>query len=363
MFRFTTFLCAIILLVGCETKAPSHTTSHASIIRYAKTLEILEQEHSTEIKIIHPENKTVKSYILSKTKPSGLKEHQQWIKTPVSSIIALSGTHIGMLSVLDAVDKIKGISNQKYIYNKDVLKRLRENKLIDFGSEESISFESIVQSRAELLIFSGFGNDFPHTDQLRRAGTLCIPNYDWKEVHPLGKAEWVLFFGYLTGKEKEAKAYFSTIEKKYNSLKAKMAKVQNKPTVFSGNLYGDIWFTPAGESFNATLLSDAGGNYTYKNTQGTGSLEYSLEKVYAENAQTKFWINPGFSTLNELLSANPKADHFDAYKQKGIYCYSPNMNYFWEMSAIEPHFVLADLIRIFHPELSSDKLHYYERLD
>lgn len=362
MFKVTLFFSILLIFAACATKEKPTTLKTGTVIRYAKTLNITEHGTHTEINIVHPEHKTVQSFILSKEKPEQLNAGQTWIKIPVTSMITLSGTHIGMLSVLNELKRIKGVSNQKYIYNKSIIKRVQSGEIFDFGVEESIPVESIVASKAELLIFSGFGKDFPHTDQLKRAGTICLPNYDWKEIHPLGKAEWILFFGYLTGTEKKAKDYFKHIEKEYLQLKAKASKAKKDANVFSGNLYGDIWFTPAGESYNALMISDAGGNYRYKDTKGTGSLELSLEKVFSDNMNTQFWLNPGIATLTDLKMSNPKAIHFKAYKEHTVFCYSPNINYFWEMSAIEPHKVLADLITIFHPELGTGKLNFYERI-
>jgi iron complex transport system substrate-binding protein len=178
----------------------------------------------------------------------------------------------------------------------------------------------------------------------------------------LGKAEWIKLFGYLTGKEKEANAYFKKIAQEYNELRTIGQKFSSRPSVFSGNAYGDIWFCPAGESFNAKLIDDAGGQYTYKSTKGTGSLELSPEKVFYDNIQTTYWLNPGISTLQDLIRSNPKAEHYNAYKESKVYCYSPNMNYFWEMSAIEPQLVLSDLLTIFHPGSTSGKLHFYQMI-
>ena len=52
-----------------------------------------------------------------------------------------------------------------------------------------------------------------------------------------------------------------------------------KPTVISGNLLNDIWYAPAGESFMAEMIKDAGADYTHRNEKGTGSLALSIEEI------------------------------------------------------------------------------------
>jgi iron complex transport system substrate-binding protein len=356
-FTVSTFL----LFAACssnQNKQIEAIVKENNIIQYAKTLEIFEVSHGCKVHIYNPETKiTTRLYLSHSDKNAPI--NYQYIQTPVRKMITLSGTQIGMLSELQALEGIVGVSSKAYIYNPIILKNIESQKVKDFGDETLISFEQIIQSKANILLFSGFSSDFPHAEQLKKAGIICIPDYDWKEQHPLGKAEWIKFLGYLVGKEKLAKTYFANCEKAYIQLRESVAKIENKPTVLSGNLTGGSWFTPAGESYYATLLSDAGAKYTYANTNGVGSLDLSFEKILNENITCEYWLNPGISSLNQILKANPKMDFFEAVKKKKVYCYSKNMNKYWEMSAVQPHYVLSDLIHILHPEKSTAKHSYF----
>lgn len=351
----------LLFLFACSHQENTHTKlekTENNVIRYAKTLKIFKDSNGCKVHIYNPDTKITTRLYLAKSNKN-VPSNYQFIQTPVQKMITLSGTQIGMLSELNALDGIVGVSSKAYIYNPIILKNIETQKVKDFGDETLISFEQIIQSKASLLLFSGFSSDFPHTEQLKKAGIICIPDYDWKEQHPLGKAEWIKFFGYLVGKEKLAETYFANCENTYNQLRKSVASVSNKPSVFSGNLTGTSWFTPAGESYYATLLSDAGANYTYANTKGVGSLDLSFEKILNENISCEYWLNPGISSLNQILKANPKMDFFEAVKKKKVYCYSKKMNKYWEMSAVQPHYVLSDLIRILHPDKSTAKHPYF----
>jgi iron complex transport system substrate-binding protein len=352
---------SLLIFAGCSEKNGSDSIVHThgkNEIDYAKTLALFEDSSGCKVHIYNPDTKITTRYYLAKT-DENVPANYLFIQTPIRSLIALSGTQIGMLSELTSLELIVGVSSKAYIYNPTVLKNIAANKIKDFGDETLISFEQIIESKAQLLIYSGFSSDFPHAEQLAKAGVICIPDYDWKEQHPLGKAEWIKFFGYLVGKEGLAKTYFEKCAKAYNDLKKSVAGVRTKPTVFSGNLTGTSWFTPAGDSYYAMLLSDAGANYVYAKTKGVGSLDLSFEKVLTENRTTEFWVNPGIASLQTLLKSNDKMRYFEAVKNKQVYCYSPSMNKYWEMSAIQPHYVLSDLIRILHPEKSKAKHSYF----
>jgi iron complex transport system substrate-binding protein len=154
-----------------------------------------------------------------------------------------------------------------------------------------------------------------------------------------------------------------SIEKNYNNLKKEAKKLSVSELVLSGNIIGGEWFCPGGNSFNARLFKDANISYNYFNNENTGSISLSQEKILSENIHAKYWINPGVGSLLELKNINSKAILFDAYKNKQVYCYFSNKNFFWEISSIEPDKILSDLITITHPDLKFNrKLYFYNRL-
>lgn len=354
------FLC-LFVFIACSPKRKG--TSSNSNLRYAQNLKIESDSNGSKVELINPKTNNVAYFYLGKTKPKNLRKKYTYIQVPIKRIITLSGTDIGMLSKLVAEDNIVGVANESYVYNKKVKQNCKVGRTQSFGDAATLSYEKIIQSKANCIIYSGFENEFPHQKQLKQANIFCLPNYDWKEIHPLGKAEWIRLFGLLLGKEGQANTYFRSCESAYLKLKKKAEKLNLSKQVFVGNLIGDTWFTPAGKNYLAQLLNDAKANYTYKNTHGTESLALSFEKIMRENQNAEFWINPGTTSQHSLLIRNQKVAYFKAIKKNQVYCYSKNQNYFWEMSAIEPHLVLSDLICILHPtQISNKTLHFYSQI-
>ena len=365
MNHFFYIIFLVSSLLSCTIKVKeSLKANQNNLVKYAKNFSLTIHENYICFELLNPETKKVeKKFALIKNDSIKVPEGLTPILIPIKSVIALSSTHIGMLSKLDACKLVKGISNHSYVHEPSVLESYNKGEIIEMGEENSIPVESIIRSKAELLMYSGFGKAFPHQEQLEKLGTICLANYDWKENHPLGKAEWIKVFGYLTGKENSASIYFKILEKDYLRLKKIASKLKSTPTLFSGNLVGDIWYSPAGESYNAILFKDAKGDYKYANSKGTGSTENSFEQIFSDNVNTKYWFNPGVESKKELLKSQPKFKLFQAYKQNNIFSYTYSGNEFWERSAIEPNHVLSDLIRILHPELKlKNKLYFYRTL-
>ena len=356
--KFISVLFFLLIFIACtQNKSKEEYSIKNPLIKYAKNLEILEQKDFVLVHLKDPESHKIVQRIALIKNNSKAPTGYSVIKTPITSVIALSATHIGMLEKLNSLPLVTGISSHLYIHNPQILEKYKQGRILEMGDENAIPVESIIASKAKVLIYSGFGTSFQYEEQLLKMGIVCIGNYDWRENHPLGKAEWIKLFGYLTGKEKEASEYFTNVEKEYKRLQQVAKSSKSKPTLFSGNMVGDTWISPAGESFNAVLFTDANCKYIYSNTKGTGSLKSSFEKILKENRSTEFWFNPGAGSKKELLNAQPTLSNFDAVLNNKVYGYAGNE--FWERSAIEPHHVLSDLIHILHPEISDKRNNYF----
>jgi iron complex transport system substrate-binding protein len=362
MKYYRLFIYLAFFLFSCtEKKTKSVVLNTEGIIKYAKNIEIIKNKDFVLVHLKDPEtNQIEKRFALNKNNSKVPKGYIE-IKTPITSIVALSSTHIGMLAKLNLTSIVSGISNHLYVYDPLILKKYQSGQVIEMGDENSIPVELIITSKSNVLMYSGFGNDFPHEEQLEKIGIICLANYDWREIHPLGKAEWIKLFGYLTRTEKKANHYFSEVEKEYNDLKKIALKLKSKPSLFSGSLAGDTWYSPSGESFNAVLFKDANCNYKYAKTKGTGSIALSFEQIFKDNRLTEFWLNPGVVSKKELLSVQSKFGNFEAFKNDKVFSYSHSGNEFWERSAIEPHHVLSDLIHILHPEIKNKRNSYFYR--
>lgn len=347
-----------IVFFGCGSKKEKFKPNKNDTIAYAKHFNIIKRGNKTIVSIIHPDNNKIDKTLTFDINNSnsiwcnGKMYHTQ-------SIISFSSTFIGLLNKLNELHRITGIDNKNLIFNKEIIK----NEFIkELGSPETASIKKILKAKSELILFSGFGREFPNEKKLKKLNILCLPIYDWKETHPLGKAEWIKLFGLLTNKEKEATIYFNRLKTRYFKLKNTYKGAKLSAPLFSGSVIGDFWYLPAGESYIAKLFKDARINYVEKNSSGTGSISKSFEYCLKKYKNATYWLNPGNKSIKSMIDQNEKYRLFDALKQN-TYCYSHNPNLYWEKSAIEPDSLLMDLIQISHPELKlKRKLYFYKKL-
>ena len=348
--------------------------SSKNSIQYAKGLEIYKHLGFSIVKITNPWPEAQKSftYILQEKKgiiPDSLKQFPT-ISIPIQSIVVTSTTNIPALELLGVEKTLVGFPDTAYISSVKTRKLIDAGKVREVGTNESLNTEVLMDLKPDLIIGFGLNNSNPTLDNLQKSGLKVMLNGDWTEQSPLGKAEWIKFFGALYGLDSKANTLFYKIEKEYNSTLALAKKATTKPTVLSGAMYQKIWYVPQGESWVSLFLKDARSNYLWSNTKGTGSLVLPFEVILDKAKNADFWIAPGdYSSLKQMSDSNPHYSQFASFKNKKVYSYSINKGakggiIYFEWSPTRPDWVLKDLIKIFHPELlPNHKLFFFTKLE
>lgn len=359
------YFLTILLVFSCNSYEKQSKESIKTSIKYAENFDLVERKNYVELRILNPETNGVEQkYALVKrgTKAS-IPNDLEKIEIPIQKMGAFSTSFIGMIAELDACKSVGATTGENYIFNKTIKQQVKKKQTRCFSSEADIPAEFLLSKNINLLIYSGFGQGFPNEEKLKKIGVSCVPNYDWREQHPLAKAEWIKFFGALLDKQEMANSYFSEVEKNYLSLQKKLKKSKvSKPKVLVGLMFGDTWNAPAGQSFLARILADAQIDYLYKKEKGTGSLSLSLEKVAVDQADCSIWLDANATSKSQLINSNSKFEVFKAFKKNSIYGYAHAMNYFWEMNSLHPDWLLEDYAQI-AGHLPHKKLHFYKRID
>jgi len=337
----------LVILASCSNhvkQSQQTKSSEVNICRYSKYLGVIKTKNGYLIRIQHPDRKNQRFHLN--------------ISSPAKNVAVLSATHIGMLSALNEEKRIAAITDIRYVYSPKVLKRFQQKQIIALQNEQSMSVDQLLRSKSEYVIYSAFSGSFSQEKRLEKLGIHCIPNFDWREQTALGRAEWILLFGVLSGKVSEAIQLFRTIELAYN--RSKNSNIVSSKMI-SGNVTGDFWYAPAGESFMADIFRNTGLNYVYHQTKGTGSVAYSREKIMKDGSNVKIWLNPGFSTKKEIICVHPKAKYLPFFKDSKIFCYTHNSNKYWELSTLRPDWLLEDLAQIAAGKTTKD-LHFYQEV-
>lgn len=327
---------------------------------YAAAFKIIEFPTYKELQIIDPTSKKVDfSYGIGENIP----EHLFKIKSGAKRIVAMSSTHIGMLEALDLTSGIVGVSDKKYVCSEHVKKHIDEKGVISMGELGAGDVEAYLAVQPDIILFSGFDLKAPILEKLEKAGKTTFINFDWKEKHPLGRAEWIKVFGLLFQKEQEANAFYTAVKSAYETYKSSIKVQSSEQLVLAGTPYGDQFNAPAGDSYMAQLFKDAGINYIFKDRQGTGSLSLGIEDLIINYGHAAIWLNVNATTTEEVLALNQKFKLMEAFKNNKMFEYSTNVNCFWEQSAVHPDWVLHDLIKIVQPEEVTTPFHFYRKIE
>ncbi|MDR2926833.1 MAG: ABC transporter substrate-binding protein, partial [Cytophagaceae bacterium] len=210
------------------------------------------------------------------------------INAPVANWSAFSSSQIVMAQKLGVLNTLTSVAEPQYISNSTVKKRLAEKSIQNIGMATEPDVELLLVSQPQFIFVSLFKDN--EYESLHDAGLITVSDAGYMEASPLGRVEWIVFFGAFFNKEQEALKIFGETEEAYLNVKAKLKNVSEKPSVISGYLYQDVWFLPAGESYIATLFCDAGAIYPYSDTKGTGSLAYDFEKTFHDTHNCDFWM-------------------------------------------------------------------------
>ena len=280
--------------------------------------------------------------------PDGYTE----VKVPIERTIVMTMLQLSNFTALDAHDVVKGITGTKNLFNKDILQRVKNGEIVKIGMEGNFDPELILSANPQVIFISPFKRG--GYDAIKETGITLIPHMGYKELDPLGQAEWVKYVAMFNGKEKEAEKIFAEIENRYLDLKKKVEGTTTRPTVFSGEMHGGNWYAVGGKNYLAQIFRDAGADYVLKD-DNTGGVPIEYEQMYATAANADYWriLNsyPGDFTYNALQSSEPRNALFKAFKDRHvIYCNMKQTPYY-EISPVNPDAVLADLVAIFHPEL------------
>ena len=355
----------IIIFSSCKNEEAKPATSinegKTIKVEYAKGFSLLQFDGYKLLKVNNPWPNADKNFtyllfekeaIVPENIPFDFK-----IEIPIKKIVVTSTTHIPSLEALNEVSTLVGFPGLYYISSEKTRERITNEKITELGKNESINTEVLISLSPDAVIGFAVDGNNKTFNTIQKSGIPVLYNGDWTEESPLGKAEWIKFFGALYNKDVLAAEHFNKIKESYLSAKDLAKKATTNPTVLSGSMYKDQWYVPYGNSWQAQFIKDANAEYIYANTSGSGSIVLSFESVLNDSQEAEYWVAPGqFKSFQQLSETSPHYFQFKAVKDKKVYTYSNTLGatggvLYYELAPNRPDLVLKDLISIFHPEL------------
>lgn len=371
-------------------------------------------------------DETVARLALQRT--SGMGCTTDTVRTPVERSAIFIAPHCQLMYELGCQQAIRGVCDLNYINISDVRKRAASagkassgnasagNSIVDCGSSMAPDIERIIALKPEAILVSPFENSGGY-GKLDKLHIPIIEAADYMESSPLGRAEWMKFYGMLFGKDKNisttaagkaseaaagkasgaaagkaseaavgkaseatagkaseatlpascelrADSLFAQIEKEYLDLKAEAGKLPKGLSILTERKTGNVWYVPGGQSTIGILLKDANARYIFSDDKHSGSLPMSPEQILAKGSQVDVWAFKYFG--GAPLSQVQLLQEYDGYKalaafnRGNIYQVDTSTVPYFELTSFHPELLLREFIILAHGERFG-KLKFYKK--
>ena len=320
--------------------------------------------------------------MLAKRRSTGARCTTDTVRTPVERSAVFIAPHCQLMYELGCQQAIRGVCDLDYINIPDVKKRAAlsgntsaQNPIVNCGSSMAPDIERIIALKPEAILLSPFENSGGY-GKLDKLHIPIIEAADYMESSPLGRAEWMKFYGMLFGNEEgksngisgscepKADSLFAKIEKEYLSLKAQAAGYPKGLSILTERKTGNVWYVPGGQSTIGILLKDANARYIFEDDQHSGSLAMSPEQILAKGKQVDVWAFKYFG--GAPLSQAQLLQEYDGYKalaafnRGNIYQVDTSTVPYFELTSFHPELLLREFIILAHGERFG-KLRFYKK--
>lgn len=285
---------------------------------------------------------------------SGDLADAQQIQVPITSLYSGSTTHLPLVTELDVLDVLTGVSNGAYVSDAEVIDRIDSGDVVEYAAGGTVDTEAVVVADPDVVMTGG--SDNPAYTQLREAGIGVVANAEWLEASPLGRAEWIKVMAALTGTEARATEVYDGIRTSYLEVAAKAESAEPAPVLLGGISQG-TWYMSSGGSFMGRLFSDAGAQWPWQDVTSTGSLPLDFEAVVAQASDAPTWlVVNSWNSIGDALADDDRYGRLAAVGTGQVWnadnALGPNGgNDYYERGVLRPDLTLADLVAILHPEL------------
>lgn len=320
-------------------------------ICYAKGLRVSYEADGVHVFIFNPASKRQAD------------EQEFVVKKPSRRFVCTTALQVGNFEALGLEPYVVGMNSLRNLFSPKLREQLETGQTEKVGREGNFDAEKVIALRPDYIFVSA--SKHGGYEVLRDCGIPLVTHHGYKETHPLGQAEWIKLVGLLTGEVRRANAVFNAIEQRYLTLRDEVQTLvanaetagadSRKPTVLSGRQLRDGWYVMGGKSYMAQIFADAGADYLMADVDDTGGVAMDFEAAYARGIDAEFWqIDGAFDgefTLETLAAEDSRYADIAAFKQQRVLFCNLSATPYRELSPVEPHILLADFVKAFHPSL------------
>ena len=363
--KITTICCLLLMgLLGlCSCGSPSSDSVKNTSSETSENFTVLEQTENTEenneklvyessMELKYAENFSVDYYVggyklltvkdgtkllvvpEGKSVPEDLEEDVYIMQQPIDKLYLVATAVMDMFDSLNAVDTIR-LSGQKEgnWYIEAANEAMANGNMLYAGKYNKPDYELIVSENCSLAIENMMISHSPEViEMMEDFGIPVMIEYSSYESHPLGRVEWIKFFGALVGKEAEAEEAFA---KQVAILEEVEADEKTDQTVaFFFITSNGLVQVRQSSDYVPKMIELAGGKYIFENLgdpeSSRSTMNMQVEEFYNSAKDVDYIIynssiDGGVNSIEELLDKCAVLEDFKAVQNGNVWCTTNDM--------------------------------------
>lgn len=298
--------------------------------------------------------------------PENLGEGAARLRRPIKDIYLVASSVMDMFVELGGLDAISFSGQKEEGWYIDAAKEaMGKGDMVYGGKYNKPDYELLVAGNCSMAIENMMISHSPEViEKLEDFGIPAIIDYSSYESHPLGRVEWVKFYGALLGKEDEAERIY---EEQAAILKKVEAEEKTDKTVafffITSNGFAQV---RQSSDYIPKMIELAGGRYIFDDLgepeTRRSTINMQLEEFYGGAKEADFLIynssiDGGVSSVEELLGKWELLKDFKAVQEGNVWCTTNDMY----QKSLSIGYLMEDIYRMLRGK--EDSMHYLYRLE
>lgn len=272
--------------------------------------------------------------------PGGGSKEIVVLKRPVKDIYLVASSAMDIFHELHGLDTI-AFSGQKEDgwFIEAARERMHKGDILYAGKYSKPDYELLVSNHCALAIENMMISHAPEVvENLESFGIPVMTDCSSYEPHPLGRAEWVKFYGALLGKEEEAERIFgeqaAILERVSVSEHTDQTTKTDQTVAFFFITSNGLVQVRQSYDYVPKMIELAGGRYIFQDLGDPdtkrSTINMQVEEFYAGAKDADFLIynssiDGGVSSVKELLDKCELLADFKAVKNGNVWCTTNDM--------------------------------------
>lgn len=252
------------------------------------------------------------------------------LQQPLTQVYLASSSTAALLAAIGATDAVRFSALEEKDWHVEEMKRAMEAEEILFAGKYSRpDYELLLEEHCTLAVENTMILHSPEVqEKIQEMGIPVFIDRSSYEEHPLGRTEWILVYGELFQKGREAADYFAGQKAQLDGFGEENATGQTV-VFFHINASGAVITRKSGD-YVPKMIALAGGRYVFddlgaEEENHSSSVNMTMDEFYARAKDADYIIYNGtieqpLASVEELLDKNSLFKDFKAVQNNHVWC-------------------------------------------